>query len=137
MDQSPGLIVRRSARHDTALRAQITVAPEHAGLVRLNAGASKSGAADGDMVDFGAGGVGIVTGVFLPRKCVLRLRVAHPVRADEVLLDVFVRVQRTIMTDRRPAYLVGASFEKPTPEQAAQIEAMIRRLEEPGVERAG
>ena len=44
-------------------------------------------------------------------------------------LDVLVRVQRVIMTDRRPAYLIGTAFDCPDQRALEQIDGLLGRLE--------
>lgn len=127
-NQGSEFVVRRNQRHDVALRARISVQPERPGGVRL---AAPSGVRDGwlecDAVDFGAGGVGFLTPVFLPRRTLIRaLVMSDPTTAP--MLDAMLRVQRVVMTDRRPMYLLGTSFEKPTPQTHAQIAELLRAL---------
>ncbi len=115
MIQSDGLTVRRHQRHDVALDAQLSLAPEHAGAVRFKPLPGVSGVPDGSapvvLVDIGEGGFGVMSVVFLPRKSRIRVRVPDP-RDDRApaLLDAEGIVQRVTMTDNRPGYLIGASF---------------------------
>ncbi len=139
MSQDQGLIVRRSARHDVAMRARVAVSRDHAGLVRLSAA---SGARDGwleaDVVDFSAGGVGFMTSVWLPRRCILRLQIVGPEAPHRVLLDANIRVMRVTMTDRRPAYLIGTAFVQPlTSEARSQLAELLARLGDPAATEVG
>jgi hypothetical protein len=123
------VIVRRSVRHDVVMRAAISIAPEHARHVKFGAAAgAREGWVDGDVVDFSAGGLGFVSGLFVPRKARIGVRVFSPVNPEDVLLTCIVRVQRVTMTDRRPAYLLGTSFENPPPEVGVQINDLLAIL---------
>jgi hypothetical protein len=105
------IIVRRSVRHDVALRAQMCVAPSCASLIRLSPGSGvKDGWLDIDAVDFSLGGIGLLSTVFLPRNAVVRVRLYAPGDSDEVVLECECMVRRVVMTDRRPMYHVGTSF---------------------------
>lgn len=113
------------------MSARVAIAPEHAALVRFSTG---SGARDGwieaGVVDVSNGGVGLMTTVFIPRRCrvILRLR-ADDAPDAPVLLEAGARVMRIVMTDRRPAYLVGTSFEGLSPETASALDALMSRME--------
>ncbi|MBL0921897.1 MAG: hypothetical protein IBJ10_07190 [Phycisphaerales bacterium] len=112
MNKSDGLTVRRHKRHDVALDATIALAPEHAGAVRFKPppGAAEN-TAPVSLVDVGEGGFGVVSTVFIPRQARIRLRVADPRDpSGPAMLEADGLVQRVTMTDRRPAYLIGASF---------------------------
>lgn len=112
MTKSEGLTVRRHKRHDVALDAWLSLAPEHIGAVRFKPppGAPEN-TAPVSLVDLGEGGFGVVSTIFLPRRTRVRLRVPDPrSAAAPALLDAEGVVQRVTMTDRRPAYLIGASF---------------------------
>ncbi|MBK9189263.1 MAG: hypothetical protein IPM33_09950 [Phycisphaerales bacterium] len=126
MDQQPPLIVRRNARHDVAIRGRVSIAPDHAKSVSL-AGASgaKDGWVDVDIVDFSTGGVGMVSLVFLPRKTHVRVQVFGPDPESPALVELPGVVQRVCMTDRRPAYLIGASVGELTPEVRSRVESIL------------
>jgi len=123
--------IRRSQRHDVAMAARFCVAPVHAPLVRLSAGSgARDGWIDAGVVDMSSGGVGLITPIFVPRRCLIVVRV----RADEApdaptLAEVTARVQRIVMTDRRPAYLLGTAFEGLTAESAGAIDMLLARME--------
>lgn len=121
-----GIIFRKSARFDVSLPARVSVTEAHAGLVRFTASAgARQGWLPVDLVDFSAGGLGFLSGVFVPRRCILRIQIFGLERAGaEPLIDGVCRAQRVVMTDRRPAYLVGASFEQPS----ALLEEQIARV---------
>lgn len=131
MSQDSGFIFRQTARMDLSLPARVSVAPEHAGVVRFTSFAGvREGWLDVDLVDFSSKGVGFMTSVFIPRRCLLSLRIlSHGAEPKRVLVEGLARVQRVVMTDRRPGYLIGTSFEVMTSELHAQIEEVVRQIE--------
>lgn len=130
MGSHSGLIFRKSARFDLSLPSRIRVSEAHGRMVSLTASAGvKQGWLPVDVVDFSAGGLGLLSGVFVPRRCVLDVEI-FTVENDrrQLVLSGVVRVQRVVMTDRRPAYLIGAAFESPSEEQVEQIERLLELL---------
>jgi hypothetical protein len=80
-------------------------------------------------MDLGAGGAGVISPMFMPRGARVVLRIwAVADRDGEPLIELPGKVVRTIMTDRRPAYMVGVGFDQFSPEQEASVEALITRL---------
>lgn len=109
MPAESGLIIRRHERHELGLAAEVTLEGASAEHVRFS---SASGATDhvrAVVADLGEGGMGLRTTVFVPRRCLLRVRVRGE-GAPGVALEATVRVQRVAMTDRAPTYLLGCSF---------------------------
>ncbi|GMV27441.1 MAG: hypothetical protein AMXMBFR58_34720 [Phycisphaerae bacterium] len=124
------LIVRRTARYDIALRAKAGPTQLHAAAIRLSATvAARNGLVDVDVLDFSGGGVGLLSMVFFPRRSCLRLVVQGFVDGEPDLLDAVVRVQRVVMSDRRPAYIIGTSFESLSTAAQAQVDQLLARLE--------
>ena len=123
-------MVRRNTRFDVALPAKLAVGNDHGAIVRFSATSGHHGGwVDASVVDVGTGGLGLITGTFVPRRTVCRVRVleiADP--SMPPLLECVVRVQRVIMTDRRPAYLLGTAFERTTAETDAAIDAFLSKL---------
>jgi hypothetical protein len=104
------LSVRRHERVLCDLRAQVSVAPECQGAVRLSRGASTAeGSIEARVVDCSQGGLGLHTRVFLPGTCVLSVCFALPGEGGEVRTRV--RVQRVTMVDRGPTYYIGTAYE--------------------------
>lgn len=125
------LSIRRAVRHEVFLPAQIAVAPEHAEIVRLASTTRGEAWIEVDLIDFSACGVGMISPTYLPRNCLVQIRVLSPdERQSEPLFEAVARIQRIVMTDRRPAYLVGTSFIELTPKQQDQIDSVLARLDE-------
>lgn len=131
MPEDQGLRVRHAKRHDIALDAELRIAKEHEHSVRFS---PASGARDEKLrvviVDASSGGLGLISTVFIPRKCVVVVRAQDPTDpAKPVLLEARLRVQRSRMTDRRPAYFVGTSFVLDDEAQAAGVDRFLRLLD--------
>ncbi len=141
MSGQNGLTVRRTTRFEVALSGRVRVAAEHRTIVRF---APSSGARDGwidaDVVDIGTGGAGLFSQIFLPRNADVDLEIyGREGQAGKVLLACRSRVQRVIMTDRRPAYLVGLAFVGHSPETVKKISDLLSVLDgvEPGENEPG
>lgn len=130
MSAHSGLSVRRTARYEVALPGRVRMAAEHRSIVRF---APSSGARDGwievDVIDIGTGGVGLFSPVFLPRNVDTDLEILSHKEDAGVLLACRSRVQRVIMTDRRPAYLLGLAFVGHSPETVKKIADLLAALE--------
>lgn len=94
--------------------------------------ASQAGAMDGwlevDVVDLSHGGMGLISLVFLPRRTLLTVRVFSPQGDGAEILQCPVRIQRVCMTDRRPAYLLGTSFEQMSPERRSKLDELLESI---------
>jgi len=131
MEESPPVIIRRSVRHDVSMRATLRVASEHTGSVRFTSAAgAKDGWIECDMVDLSSGGLGVMSGFLVPRRCVVLVRVFGLEAGAGPILEVPCRVQRICMTDRRPAYLIGTSFEAMSATAAEGVNALLTLLSE-------
>lgn len=129
MDQPPFLPLRRSARYDVALRARVEPAADARPAVQFSAALTRRGPLEVDIVDISSGGVGLLSGLFIPRGCPLDLRIMGlGGEVAEELVAVRARVHRVIMTDRRPAYLVGASFEQVDEAQAVRLNWLVSQF---------
>lgn len=136
-----GLTVRRHERHSIALDALLNVVAGGSGGpgAGLNAGtgavrfSAESGVgeigANARVVDLGAGGMGLSVSVFLPRGCMLRVRVLGAGgQISSPRLETMVRVQRVTMTDRRPTYLLGTSFADSTPSLQKKVAEILAEI---------
>jgi hypothetical protein len=127
VEQPDSLIVRKHSRLDVSLRCKVAIDEEHKSLVRFTS-AGHGGWIDADVVDLSAGGLAFIAGVFIPKRCRVNVRILPADEAIEPLLEISIRVQRVQMTDRRPAYLIGGSFDRASAEHIAQIEALIQQF---------
>ncbi len=125
-----GLMMRRSERHDVALPAKVRVAPEHRESVVYSKGVTDDGGwLEVELIDFSTGGFGFASSYFFPRGVVLEIKIGSPIETDDrILLECVIRVMRVQMTDRRPAYLCGASFASMNDEIQSQVEALLDEL---------
>jgi c-di-GMP-binding flagellar brake protein YcgR len=121
--------VRKTMRHDVAIKAAIKVAPAHADLVRLSNGSgAQSGWIDSDCVDASVGGMGFISTTFLPRMTNVAVRLFASADAPTAFIECPCVVRRVIMTDRRPAYHLGCSFGELTPELQRAVESFLNNL---------
>lgn len=133
MDTNRGLIVRRTARHDLVLPVMLRIDADHAEIVRFGPRAGDhDGWLDADLMDIGLAGAGIVLANFLPRNTLVRLRVMSLNPDDrKVLLECSARVMRVVMTDRRPAYMLGLAFENFDESETDTVREFIDAFVEP------
>lgn len=124
------LAVRQSQRHDVALKGSVQVDADHAAIVKLS---KTSGARDGalpvDIVDLSSKGLGFLVPVFLPKGLAVLVSVTDP-KGGVSLLSIRGKVMRTVMTDRRPMYLIGVSIEPPEGEAKKALDAVLASFEE-------
>lgn len=129
MPDASSLIVRRNARVDVSLLAMLSIAPAHLNTVRLAANPNEEAAGRifADVIDLSIDGMGLIAHTFIPRRCLLDARVyRHGDPEGSELLHATLRVHRVVMTDRRPAYFIGACFEEETDESRAQVREILR-----------
>ncbi len=125
------LAVRQTQRHDVALKGRMAIAPDHAALVRLaQAAGGKDGWIDIDVMDVSVGGLALLSPVFLPRRVMTIVRILGT-QAGEVMLETPATVQRVVMTDRRPMYLLGLLV-NPTESSSAQMNLLLKKLGDEG-----
>lgn len=123
-------MVRRHERHELVLPAILSVAPEHQAMVRFNPSiCERDGWIRATLTDISPGGLGLITGVFIPRMSLMRVRIMRG-QDERQVLDVKVRLQRICMTDRRPAYLLGTAFVELSDEQKSVIQSITAELDE-------
>lgn len=110
------LSVRQFERHRCNCPAQAWVAENSAAAVRL----AHAGPVPIQVIDYGRGGLGLQGPVYFPPACRLRLEIALPEGGP---CPVRVRVQRVVMADFTPTYVLGTAFEEadePTLERLAR-----------------
>lgn len=102
------------------------MSPEHVkGVALAGASGAKDGWVDVDVIDLSAGGLGMISLVFLPRKTQIRLQILGPDPEAPALVELAGTVQRVCMTDRRPAYLIGASLGAMAPEVRSRLDSIL------------
>jgi len=121
--------MRQTIRHDTVMRALVSVSKASSESVKLT---GVSGAKDGwievDVVDMSTGGLGFLSKIYLPRRAQLRVRILGRLEGSPRLGEFPVQIHRTIMTDRRPAYLVGTSFLPLNAAESKELESLMKLL---------
>ena len=126
------LTVRQNRRREIAIAAHITVAKEHAQIVRLAPGsATRAGWFDGTIVDASEGGLGVVSELCVPRGCLVCVDIRNPIKTDDTLLTAVMRIKRVLMIDRRPGYLVGGVFDANTDDFNARLGAFLTSIDGP------
>lgn len=129
LSEQPPVIIRHSARHDLVMRAEVSIAPGQRALLKFaSAAGARDGWLDADVLDVSSGGLGLVIRLFIPRRALARVRLFIDEAGKERVIECQVRVQRVIMTDRRPAYLLGTSFEGLTAAEIEGLDQLIERL---------
>lgn len=127
MDQ---LAVRRTQRHDVALRGRFAIAEPHTRLVRLaRTSGMRDGVVEADVVDLSAGGLGLLTHVFLPKRVALVCKLLLP-QSETVAFECEGVVTRVVMTDRRPMYMIGVTFRDVAPAAKGQLATLLAALGE-------
>ncbi len=133
--QAPGLI-RQHERYRCEHEAFAVVPPAYAEQVSLSTLVSEtrnglSGAMSVTIIDYSAGGIGLRSNVFIPKRAMLTVvlpGVAGAQGRGEVRATV--RVQRVAMLDRSPTYYLGTSLDESIEGQRAGtafIEALMSR----------
>ena len=127
MAETQPLIMRRHSRLDVSLRGKFIIAPEHSSIVRY-AAAGPGGWIDADIIDLSSGGLAFMSNTFVPRRALLAVRILAIGESIQPIVELPLRVQRVQMTDRRPAYLIGGAFDKPSLEQVALLQSLISQF---------
>jgi len=139
MSNQAELRYRGHERFDVVLPARIRVAAPMRSSVRLSkAVGGPEGWIDADVHDMSRHGLGISCVLFLPRKALIEVEIFGLAgSASAPILRASARVQRVVMTDRRPAYLLGVTFESMPPEQMERLESFLQTLGDESPKPAG
>jgi hypothetical protein len=126
----PNTSVRTHERFEIVLPVRLRPARRTAERLRFRPGTvPPSGFLEGDLIDLSRGGVGIILPEFLPKGARAEMRICgldgDPSRP---LLVSKIRIQRSRMTDSRPAYLLGAAFVEIDAVFEHDLELLIARL---------
>lgn len=124
MSKSPPFIARRATRVDVCIHAQVRVHPQDGEVLKLSTGVTSAGPwLDVDVVDLSLGGLGYATSLFLPRGVRVMFRLMGSKGEPSPVIGA--RVQRVVMTDRRPSYIVGCAFDETSDEAMASIRRIL------------
>lgn len=105
------LAVRRHDRRSCDLPGRVRVATEHQPQIAFSdAIADADGSVPLHVIDCGDGGLGLRAPLYLPRGAEATLTIEFTAHGQTVTHAVQIRVQRTSMIDRSPAYYLGTSF---------------------------
>jgi len=97
---------RQFARHEVAYDAVIEPHADHADQFRLSFPDAQSGLA---VVDVSAGGVGLRSGIYVPKNMRMTLHVSGVDDSGQVL-RIKAIARRCRMIDHKPTYMVGLQF---------------------------
>jgi hypothetical protein len=112
---------------DVCIHAQVRVHPQSTEIVKMASGVTTAGPwSDVDVVDLSMGGLGFATSHFLPRGVRVLIRLINA--RGEPVPPVSACVQRVVMTDRRPSYIVGCAFDGQTDQGFEGVEALLREF---------
>jgi hypothetical protein len=125
MGRETDLTIRRSERTDVAYFGLICIRDDAAAQVSIP---PALGAGDGwfsiDIIDMSTQGLGAMSEIFIPRRAAASIRLFNSTDIGEPICEVNAVVQRIIMTDRRPAYLLGLAFQDPDPQVLSTISTL-------------
>ncbi|MFH1418242.1 MAG: PilZ domain-containing protein [Planctomycetota bacterium] len=104
---------RQFQRHETKYEVRIEPHVDHADQFRVSYPGALGGLA---VLDVGKGGLGFVTGIFIPKNLRLVLHVSGVADGlDCHARDLVVQgvVRRCVMSDHKPTYKIGVQFTNP------------------------
>jgi len=123
---------RQFKRHETRFEATIEPHSDHADQLRLSYSGAGSGLA---VIDVSKGGLGLRSGVYLPRNLRVTLHIAgvgdkegeHATSAKAAARKLTVRavVRRCSMLDHKPTYQVGLQFLDPVGRDEQALNAAV------------
>lgn len=131
---APGnILVRQHERVTCELDAFARVEPGQGDQVVLSRSAATGGRSEGEIrvsvVDVSPGGLGVRSPIYLPRGTKLRVIMSRSSPDAPDAHQIVVRVQRSAMIDRSPAYYLGGAFVQADPRQ---IDALLDRARSEG-----
>lgn len=122
------LVVRQYKRLSCRLQAEVAPADEARAALRLARGVvTSTGWLRATVFDFGSGGIGIRSEVFLPQGSVLRAKVFD--HAGALLLDTRVRAQRIQMVGPQTQFEIGTAFVDPPSSLQESLDRLFRYIE--------
>lgn len=134
-----GIASRRWERYEIVLPVRIRLLQESANRVRFTPHAApKSGYLSGDLIDMSRGGAGVMLTEYLPTGARAEMRICGTDGdPTQPLLVSKVRIQRSRMTDSRPAYFVGTAFTDIDGVFEHDLELLLKRLDNKSDETPG
>ena len=129
-NQPGGLVVRQTERHRCDIPARLVIDPAHAERVVLTKSArAADGSVAATIIDCSLGGLGLRCKVFIPKGCRLIVVFSGDGSIGNGMEGEFaVRVQRIIMLDREPNYLIGTLHVRDAADDSAEPSPALRRL---------
>jgi hypothetical protein len=120
---------RQYRRHSARYEARITPVSEHADQFRLAVPDAQTGLA---VTDVSAGGLGLRSGLFLPKNLRIALSIKDLDEANAARQDLSVRVivRSCTMVDHSPAYQVGLQYVDPA---GRDEQTLVRHAARPSV----
>jgi len=129
--RSRDLSYRTRVRRELALTVYLRVQDADAPRVRYARSAlTSTGEIAGTTVDISEGGIGIIVDTYLPRWTRIWIRIPSPVEGQPPLLALATTVHRSVMCDRRPAYLLGLGFHDLTSEETGAVLTLLDQADE-------
>lgn len=126
--QNERLVVRHHERFPCDWRASVTLHPSQAGAIVPSKNIrSTDGSIVATVVDCSLGGLGLETRVFLPRNTRLRVKIDTAATPSDpsTIRDLNLRVQRIVMIDRTPMYLLGTLFADNQGDEQRLVEELV------------
>lgn len=128
MAEVSGLKIRQFERKDLQVNGNACPHAESASVLSFSPDSGIGASGFPILVtDLSEGGLGFRSGVFVPRRCLLQLRLNLP---GEAPTEFAVRIQRVTMIDRTPTYALGAAFvlqDRPESERIARLVDQISK----------
>jgi hypothetical protein len=130
--QDSDLAVRRHERYLCDFPAQVDIAPASAAAIRLSQSAvGTNGRITASVCDCSYGGLGLKCPVFLPLTAHLKVRLTIPGGSGKSM-DAELRIQRVVMTDRKPTYYLGGAFGDMNDQQQKTVAELMAALKASG-----
>lgn len=134
--ERPDPIVRRYQRRACDLPCTVSIEGPSREAVQPARSLWPTGQIPGRIKDLSPGGAGIRLPIFLPKRTLIRLRVAapgasitHAGEIDDLLFETLCRVQRIEMIDRTPGYEIGVAFERSDGTPAIDVESILAAID--------
>lgn len=126
--ESGGLTVRRFERHEMSLPVQVALDEQSPVTVRLGRSSGIGTSFNASLVDLGQGGLGLESPCFLPRQCMLRVKLLADPGSMLPEFEATVRVMRTRMSSKEPRYALGCSFVDPSAALQQSVEDVLAAI---------